>query len=244
MGVPPTTPIDRQILQHLLSRQYSEGLDLARRNAKKVAQSPISRHNVAIIKGIAGDRAGAIQDLRDIVAAGIGPGQSILCLGSLFLDEDRPVDAIEAARTFRAFLPKDPAGPLLEGEALRTLGRLDEAWNAAEEAERLEPGDARTTVLKGRIVIARGDVEDAQHLLHDAERLAPGDFLLLVARFELAKEQGDEAAAQSLLTRIQEYVAAMPVSLYQKRLERMGPCERVEAVSPTLAPSEVLQLEE
>ncbi|MBA4182293.1 MAG: hypothetical protein C0506_17055, partial [Anaerolinea sp.] len=31
MGVPRTTPIDRQILQHLLSRQYSEGLDLARR---------------------------------------------------------------------------------------------------------------------------------------------------------------------------------------------------------------------
>jgi len=102
---------------------------------------------------------------------------------------------------------KSAASALLRSEALRRLGRLDEALVSALAAAERAPGSSRVAKTAGIVALAAGDIDHAVPLLETAARLRKGD---ATVRYNLAQAQLRAGRHDKALQEISAAVAIAP----------------------------------
>jgi tetratricopeptide (TPR) repeat protein len=99
---------------------------------------------------------------------------------------------------------------LERGRTLVSLGRLDEALQAARTAERIQPGRPDTTILLGQIYAQRGDAKTAREMFSKAAETGGDESSAHLALGRLAIQERDQDAA---LKEFDAAVSADPSSI-------------------------------
>ena len=174
---------------------------------------PQTRILHAVVLAAAGDLAAAVAELEPMRSRA-----ARMWLGRL-LRETEPERALALADALCRELPRAAFPHLHRAQALRRLGRLDEALAAARAAERLEPQEGLVQAVLALIAVELGAVADAVPHLRAAQQLAPGDALVRVAAARLALVRGDADAA-ARLQQARTAVAATPLAFLDAELAR------------------------
>jgi Flp pilus assembly protein TadD len=129
---------------------------------------------------------------------------ALLTLGALRLQGGRPADAVTPLRRAAALAPAAAVVHSALGNALKALGRFDEALAAHGEALRLQPGFAEGWSNLGATWLARGDPERAVEAMARAAALKPdhAELQFNLGRTRLAVD--DLAGAETSLRRVLE----------------------------------------
>lgn len=149
-----------------------------------------------------GDLGGAEVDLAastaDLAAAGTPDAGSLLVLGTIRLNDDRPVEALPPLEAAVDAEPDLAGAWRTYGAALAVLGRRVDALAAMDRALELDPGSSGAWYNRGLLKVESGDWSEASVDLGVALRLAPWNAsardLLQRASLEL-RNAGDGGAA-------------------------------------------------
>jgi len=151
-----------------------------------------------------GDAAMARLRIDDFQRAGTGPRRSFHVETLAALADDR-LTGPEAEAFPRQLSPFDASHDLvvMRAEAMRRLGRLDDAEGEAERRKR-EPLHALGWAFLARIAADTGDLERATELLDQARERWPLHPSLVISEAMVAVRRGDVAAAAALRERARE----------------------------------------
>ena len=96
-------------------------------------------------------------------------------LASLYMDSDRPADAVVVLQQLLARRPRDTGVMVRCGTCYRKLGLLESAASEFERAARMAPGSAEARYNLGRVYDLMGRFDDALDQHRTAIELAPDD---------------------------------------------------------------------
>lgn len=118
-------------------------------------------------------------------------------LGTAYLMQRRPRDAVRAFDDAIAFQPRYAAGHLGRGQALAQLGAMEEAGAAFRRAVALHPDLADGWLFLALAEQAMGRPAEAEAAFAEATRRAPGQAKVAIAHgfFQLQQRQDEAAAA-------------------------------------------------
>lgn len=117
-------------------------------------------------------------------------------LAAYALDQRRPEEALEQAERATRDQPSDTLGWTLKGQALRELGRLEEAQRAYETALSLDPGEVQSRIGLGWVQLTLGHPEEAARTWRPVIGAARDDSTLRVMQ-GLFEKLGDTEAARA-----------------------------------------------
>jgi len=118
-------------------------------------------------------------------------------LAAYALDQGRPAEALDQAQRATVEAPRDTMAWVLTGEALRRLGRFEEAERAFRAALVLDPDETRSRIALGWIQLRAGREGQAAATWRPAIAMA-GDDSTLAAMRALYGKLGDREAAQAV----------------------------------------------
>ncbi|MEW4526458.1 tetratricopeptide repeat protein [Maioricimonas sp. JC845] len=216
------TKFEQELVRLIQDHEFEKAIALAEKHPQTVARKATCRYNVAVAKGISGDRESAIAELKQLCEDEPKMLMAKLTLGAILLDEERPAEALEQAELLEESLADDPEPRLLAGRALRQLGRLDEAEAAAREAMERDEDEGVAWALLAEIAVARGDLEQAAALLQDAERRTPGIPYNQLLRAEMLVAGDDAEAAREAVAAAEQAVAVNPFSVLDGRVRQLN----------------------
>ena len=123
-------------------------------------------------------------------------------LGDILRDRCQFSAALTEYRHSVALGPFDPFSQLRVADALRRLGKLDEAQAAAEGALRLRPRLVNSLHTLAQILRERGDDPRALALVEEAHRQAPHDPVVHMRLADELRDRGRMRDAQTVLTQV------------------------------------------
>lgn len=133
-----------------------------------------------------GDREGAAQDYRTVLASKPGDLNALSGLTQLFIQQNRPEAAIGLLQDeIKKAVPLNDAKPgtvdissiqLLLGEVYATQQRFTEALVIYDEAIKINPQDFRPVLAKALILRQQGKIAEAEPLFTTAVSLAPAKY--------------------------------------------------------------------
>lgn len=196
-------------LQPLAAQLHRWGVQLARQGARSRAEAAL-RLAAAVDPTFAEayyalggffwgqDNAQAAEMYRAALATdGLSAYQQRMAQAKLALLEDRPADAVPLLEAASQLRPDDPEAVEFLGNALRRLGRSDEAIAFFSRAAQLNPASPWPLVQLGQVHLQLGNIEEAVAALRQAlarRTDLPLAFELL-ARAYLADGQPQQAVA-------------------------------------------------
>ena len=157
----------------------------------------------------------------------------------LAVQQDKPADALAAARAIQAQYPDEAAGFRLEGELEQRAQRWDAAAAALRKAlAKRQPGD--TLLRLHTVLVTAGKTAEADKLVADARKARPNDLALELHLGDLAMARGDQAGAErqyrQVLTLAPENAVALNNLAYllasQKKPGAVALAERALAAAP------------
>ncbi|MFG0331803.1 MAG: tetratricopeptide repeat protein, partial [Maioricimonas sp. JB049] len=217
-----STNVEQELVRLLQDHKFDQAIELAEQRPRQVAQSPACRYNVAVAKGLSGDRETAIAELKQIREDEPKMLIATLTLGMFLVDEEQLKEALELAESLEDSLPGDPEPQLLAGRALSQLGRLDEAEQAAREALSRDEDEGAAWTLLAEVAVARGERDQAESGLAEANGLAPGLPYNHLVRAEMLMSGDDAEAARSAVRAARQAVKANPFAVLDRRMERLA----------------------
>lgn len=129
---------------------------------------------------------------------------------------------IDSLQAVRQRSPQFVDAYLLESKVARYLFEvtrdptyLEQARNAAREAQIVAPDDARVLVRAFDAAIAAGDIPEARASIEALRRMDPGNIAILRQEAQVARKEGDTERALTLMRNV---VARRPARLYVQEL--------------------------
>jgi tetratricopeptide (TPR) repeat protein len=151
-----------------LNGQLAEARQLAASLPRDCANCAAARATVA---GIGGDLAGAKAWTKEAERWGIVPAFSATELGKLYFKSHHYPEALAEAERALAAGPRYADALKLEGDALRKMGRLDEAVDAYAQAEKQAPRWGRLQIDEGVAAARLGKGGEARARFAKAQSL-------------------------------------------------------------------------
>ena len=163
----------------------------------------VNRASVALREGRYAD---AEMDLR--ASAGIQPGNPVVMMNLAVLDlrEGRAEAALRRLDVVGVVGREDPLFHAARADALRDLGRCEEAVEACAASIRIEPGNVRTRIVMGNALADCGRLAEAASVFRTAAEKAREPALRASARF-------NEGNMHFIEERMEDAIAAYAAAL-------------------------------
>lgn len=196
----------------------------------KRTQAIEALYQQAVRQQLAGRGREADRMYRDILAAVPTHADSRHMLGVLALQADQPAIALRHFDQAIATSARTSAYHLNRANALRRLGRMEEALASCREALRLNPGSAEAHQVHGHILSDLGDAAAAVVAYQEAARRKPGLFdvhnnLGIALRHTGRLEEAEQALREALRREPGEPGITLNLSNVLKELGRVTEAE-------------------
>lgn len=182
--------------------------------------------------------------VKEVLDAAPNEPRALVVKARLDLFEQKPADAIAAAKLAVSVDPTLAEGSIVLGEAYRALRDLDAAKTAYTEALRLRPNDLAVQIALSQLNLATGGLDAAKQFAQSALAAAPQAPLTRVTLVRSAIASGDVAVADAqLATLLKEYPQSETVHVLEGALgllrKDMPGAERAFKKAAELAPASI-----
>ena len=182
--------------------------------------------------------------VKEVLDAAPNEPRALVVKARLDLFEQKPADAIAAAKLAVSVDPTLAEGSIVLGEAYRALRDLDAAKTAYTEALRLRPNDLAVQIALSQLNLATGGLDAAKQFAQSALAAAPQAPLTRVTLVRSAIASGDVAVADAqLATLLKEYPQSETVHVLEGALgllrKDMPGAERAFKKASELAPASI-----
>ena len=182
--------------------------------------------------------------VKEVLDASPKEPHALLVKAQLDLLENKPADAVAAAKIAVSGDPSLAEGSIVLGEAYRALRDLDASKAAYTEALRLRPNDPDIQVALSQLNLATGGLDAAKQFAQSALAAAPQAPLTRVTVVRAAIASGDFAGADTQLTSLlKEYPQSAQVHVLDGALgiarKDLRAAERAFQKAAELAPTSI-----
>ena len=200
---------------------FQRVIELCAASPDIIRRSHQLRYTQAVAEAVCGNRQTAINSLDQLWRDNPRIPMTALALGEILLDSNLAERAIEVVTGAGRIIPRDVDVPLLEGRALRRLGRNDEAQQACDRAMSLDPKNGCVHALAAALELDRNEVDRVKQQIDRALELSPGDPYVMIVRAEIAvKTEGREQAHETVAQAI-ETVRSNPLVFLNEEINRL-----------------------
>jgi tetratricopeptide (TPR) repeat protein len=222
----PTRPAEFLIALADAERQTGapeRALEVAREVPASDREGPQARYQAALALIALGRNGEAITELERLLSLRPVPLEVTAALGSVYLDEGRPADAIPLLEDTVAAVPNRPDLHVSLARALRQAGRPDDAlarlalalpeWAPREASEFYETTEADISLERGIIYLGQNRLDEADAALASALALRPDDGTTHRYLAELRLRQDRKSDAVTHAGRAREAGIELPADL-------------------------------
>ena len=195
---------------------------IASDNYRMIATDRFLRHNSALALLAIGRREKAVELLEELHRDVPWLPVTAATLSHVALDDGDFQRALDLIERLQPELDRwDPLPFIDRCQALRGLGRADEALAACQKAQELAPDETGTHALLAVLALDRGDREEADRQIALGEALLPADPQLRLARAERAVSDGDVTTLQHELQALRDTLTQQPLLLINRRVSEL-----------------------
>jgi Flp pilus assembly protein TadD len=150
--------------------------------------------------------------------------------GRALLEQDRPLDAVQALEKARSLGSRDPALIAMLADAYEQTDRADAARAVLADGVEANPSDAALRQDLGRLLLAAGRAEEALPVLQEAARLSPRTVETQLDLGRALESVGRLDEAEAAYRRAIELAPNVPRSHYAlgRLLQREGKTEEAQ----------------
>lgn len=177
--------------------RFAEALPLLEAAVQASPKDPRLLEDLAIVKGMTGDRAGCQACFARAAQASGNELDDFRRLSQVALRSGEADTAVDIVVTFLTRNPDDPRAYMLLGEMYSELGRSKDAVEAYENAVNLAPSNAQAHAELGRALVDAGQAPRGEASLASALEVDPGCALAWAYRGEIRRLQHDPTGART-----------------------------------------------
>ena len=198
MATPPAAALDEALRLHRAGRLRDAALCYRAILAEHPA-NPDALHYAGVVMYQSGDPSGAVDLIRQSIAADPGPAEPWSTLAQALEAVNRPEAAVNALKEAARRAPHEPAIWSNLAAAELALGRHAEAEASARRAIAADPRYAHGWHNLALVLQPQGRVLEALDAVNRAAALAPDEFAVVGCRAQLQEDLGQYPAAKKTL---------------------------------------------
>jgi tetratricopeptide (TPR) repeat protein len=179
----------------LARNDLAEALEVFPKLLSEYPDIPYVHYAYGLALGSAQRLQEAMEQQRKEAAISAGSGLPWIQLASLELQAKRPEDALRAAERAMRLAPDSPAAHRTFSQALKAIGRDQQAGNELRRAEDLAPEKPQPEARIASLYARRTDAAAAESAADSSSREGSGGFDELVRQAAAAQAAGDTAAS-------------------------------------------------
>jgi Zn-dependent protease with chaperone function len=201
---------------------YERVVKIASANYKMIATDRFLRHNSALALLAIGRREKAVELLESLHHDFPWLPVTATTLSHVALDDGHFQRALDLIEQLQPELDRwDPLPFIDRCQALRGLGRTNEALAACQKAQELAPDETTIHALLAVLALDLGDREEADRQIALGEALLPAEPQLRLARAERAVVDGDVTTLKHELQALRDTLTQQPLLLINQRVSEL-----------------------